>query len=76
MVPDEEMVSEGVVQALEEAAAEKTDPEPAPQSDGDAPVAAGRLRTPRRWESLLVDASVIGGLDRWSRRLAGLAWQR
>jgi ATP-dependent helicase/nuclease subunit B len=28
---------------------------------------------PRRWESLLVDAAVIGGLERWQRRLAGLA---
>ncbi|HKE19191.1 MAG TPA: PD-(D/E)XK nuclease family protein [Kofleriaceae bacterium] len=28
---------------------------------------------PRRWERLLVDAAVIGGLDRWERRLAGLA---
>ncbi|MFM2125207.1 MAG: hypothetical protein RL328_1658 [Acidobacteriota bacterium] len=28
--------------------------------------------TPRRWEQYLVDAAVIGGLDRWERRLAGL----
>jgi CRISPR/Cas system-associated exonuclease Cas4 (RecB family) len=28
---------------------------------------------PRRWERLLVDAAVIGGLDRWERRLGGLA---
>ncbi len=27
---------------------------------------------PRRWERLLVEASVIGGLDRWRERLAGL----
>ncbi len=31
------------------------------------------LRAPRQWERLLVDAAVIGGLDRWRRRLAGLA---
>jgi len=30
-------------------------------------------RVPRRWEALLVDAAVIGGLDRWRRRLSGLA---
>lgn len=37
-----------------------------------APVVAGSLRTPARWERLIVDASVIGGRDRWERRLAGL----
>ncbi len=30
-------------------------------------------RAPWRWERLLVDASVIGGRDRWTRRLDGLA---
>ncbi|HET9988126.1 MAG TPA: hypothetical protein VFQ65_06395, partial [Kofleriaceae bacterium] len=30
---------------------------------------------PWRWEQLLVDAAVIGGLDRWERRLAGLEAQ-
>jgi RecB family exonuclease/superfamily I DNA/RNA helicase len=36
------------------------------------PVAAGQLRAPRRWEQLLVDAAVIGGRERWARRLDGL----
>lgn len=27
---------------------------------------------PRRWEALLVDAAVVGGADRWRRRLKGL----
>jgi ATP-dependent helicase/nuclease subunit B len=27
---------------------------------------------PRRWEHLLVDAAVIGGRDRWRRRVYGL----
>lgn len=31
------------------------------------------LRTPQHWERLLVDAAVIGGRDRWVRRLEGLA---
>jgi ATP-dependent helicase/nuclease subunit B len=36
------------------------------------PVSLGTLRAPTRiWERLLIDASVIGGLDRWRRRLAG-----
>lgn len=38
------------------------------------PVLAGTLRAPRRWEKLLVDASVIGGDPRrWERRLGALA---
>jgi len=32
-----------------------------------------QLHLPRRWESLLVDAAVIGGAGRWHRRLDGLA---
>lgn len=36
------------------------------------PVVAGGLRAPARWERLLVDSAVIGGKDRWARRLEGL----
>jgi len=32
----------------------------------------GTLRAPWRWEELIVDAAVIGGKDRWVRRLDGL----
>jgi ATP-dependent helicase/nuclease subunit B len=45
---------------------------PTPVVEPPAPVVSGTLRAPRRWERLLVEASVIGGLDRWRRRLAGL----
>jgi len=45
---------------------------PSPAVEPAAPVVSGTLRAPRRWERLLVEASVIGGLDRWRRRLAGL----
>jgi ATP-dependent helicase/nuclease subunit B len=31
------------------------------------------VRTPRKWEALIVESSVIGGASRWERRLAGLA---
>jgi ATP-dependent helicase/nuclease subunit B len=41
-------------------------------ADADSPVVSGTLRAPRRWERLIVDAAVIGGYDRWVRRLAGL----
>ena len=43
---------------------------------GDTELEAGpsrRLETPRRWESLLVDAAVIEGKGRWRRRLDGVA---
>lgn len=33
---------------------------------------AGTLRAPWRWEDLIVEAAVIGGFDRWQRRLRGL----
>jgi CRISPR/Cas system-associated exonuclease Cas4 (RecB family) len=32
----------------------------------------GEVRAPAGWERLIVDASVIGGADRWRRRLDGL----
>lgn len=48
------------------------DPEAADEEQIDAPVLAGSLRTPRRWEQMIVDAAVVGGLARWERRLRGL----
>jgi RecB family exonuclease len=47
--------------------------DPALDVDPDAPVVAGSLRAPWRWEKLIVDAAVIGGTARWKRRLEGLA---
>src|SRR5438128_2507263 len=49
--------------------------EPGPPEDLDAPVVAGALRAPWRWEQLLIDAAVIGGRERWKRRLDGLEAQ-
>ena len=47
---------------------------PAAPPDGDErPVLEGSLRTPFRWERLLVESAVVGGRDRWERRLEGLA---
>ena len=41
--------------------------------DDDArPVVDGSLRAPWRWDRLLVESAVIGGHDRWARRLSGL----
>ena len=47
------------------AAVEAPPEEPAAES-------TGRLETPANWEKLLVDAAVVGGYDRWARRLRGL----
>ncbi len=41
-----------------------------PDTD-DRPVIEGGLRTPWRWDRLLVESAVIGGHDRWARRLSG-----
>ena len=43
--------------------------------DPERPVEEGTLRAPRRWEHLIVEASVVGGIDRWRRRLGGLQAQ-
>jgi hypothetical protein len=42
------------------------------REDPAAPIAGGSLRTPWRWERLLVDAKLIHYRDRWHRRLDGL----
>lgn len=44
----------------------------APQVADDDAAYDGNLRQPYRWEELLVEAAVIGGKDRWHRRLRGL----
>lgn len=48
---------------------EESGPDPAA---GDATEAPGFV-APRRWERLILDSEVIGGLDRWERRLARFA---
>jgi CRISPR/Cas system-associated exonuclease Cas4 (RecB family) len=40
---------------------------------GEAVTVEGSLRAPRRWERLLVETSVIGGLSRWESRLEAAA---
>jgi len=58
--PDDEM--------LADFAAPPAATEPPPDPDGFEPA----LAVPIGWEKLLVDAAVIGGHDRWARRLRGL----
>ena len=44
-----------------------------PVVEEDSAVVDGTLRAPWKWERLIVESSVIGGADRWHRRLDGLA---
>ena len=48
-----------------------TPPAPPASPAADAPAVDGALRAPWKWEKYLVEAAVIGGRDRWKRRLAG-----
>ena len=43
-----------------------------PVDADDRPVVGGALRAPWHWDRLLVEAAVIGGHNRWVRRLGGL----
>lgn len=54
-------------------AADTAPPEPPPQrADENAPSVGGTIRAPWKWEELLVEAAVVGGRERWERRLRGL----
>lgn len=63
IVPDRDRVDEAQPEDEQQAQARR------PATDEQV---AGTLRAPWRWEDLIVEAAVIGGLDRWRRRLAGL----
>ncbi|MDB4941010.1 MAG: ATP-dependent nuclease, subunit [Labilithrix sp.] len=58
--------------ARAEADGAAAEPRPGPVEE-DRAAAHGTLRAPRHWERLLVDAAVIGGAERWQRRIEGLA---
>lgn len=49
------------------------DQPPADAGERDLSADVDTPRAPWQWHRLLVDAAVVGGLDRWRRRLAGLA---
>jgi hypothetical protein len=70
--PDPELVPQFTTDAADEPISSAETDIPASGSD-ETPVLEGQLRAPRRWERLLVEAAVIGGRDRWRRRLEGLA---
>jgi hypothetical protein len=71
VTPDSESVPEfmaGVVDTAVDSVGTSTS---APSTEATI-VQDGQLRAPRRWERLLVEAAVIGGRDRWQRRIEGL----
>ena len=65
---------ESLMPAADDTAPREEGTPDAPADDSDAsPVLEGTLRAPWKWEQLLVDSAVIGGRERWRRRLDGLA---
>jgi ATP-dependent helicase/nuclease subunit B len=72
IAPDRELVPLFAPEAASEQGRPAESDDAAAAADG-APVTDGQLRAPRRWERLLVEAAVIGGGDRWRRRIEGLA---
>jgi ATP-dependent helicase/nuclease subunit B len=77
--PDDELVTPAVAEstasarlAAREQQADDEDAQPACDDPGARAVRSGTVRTPRRWERLLNEAAVIGGYERWERRLDGL----
>jgi ATP-dependent helicase/nuclease subunit B len=72
VAPEDELLGPAADNASpENPTVEPADSAQEPDAD-DHPVVEGTLRAPWRWEQLLVESAVIGGKDRWSRRLNGL----
>ena len=69
--PDEELLSEAIARASDAPPDEDSDDGERVLAEEKKATAFGTLRAPRLWERFLVDAAVIGGRDRWERRLAG-----
>jgi CRISPR/Cas system-associated exonuclease Cas4 (RecB family) len=74
MAPEDEMLG-AAADAMRATGPEAASPDINGSEEPDAddhPIVEGTLRAPWRWEQLLVESAVIGGKDRWTRRLAGL----
>ena len=67
------VLSERAADEFDESEGDEDDRRSDANVNGDEAVVAGTLRAPWKWESLLVESAVIGGSDRWARRLNGLA---
>jgi ATP-dependent helicase/nuclease subunit B len=62
----------GIPDEILEGEAGAAEPADSAADQEEAPALDGMLRAPWNWERLLVEAAVIGGQDRWTRRLDGL----
>ncbi|MFO0663218.1 MAG: PD-(D/E)XK nuclease family protein [Polyangiaceae bacterium] len=71
-VPPEESIADGIDDAAAEAQPPPEDSPLGARDPEERPVVEGTLRAPRLWERMLVEGLVIGGLERWKRRLAEL----
>jgi RecB family exonuclease len=69
-LPSDEMLRAFTAAEVDAAPAETSVSE-TDETDEDRAI-AGTLQAPAGWEDLLIDASVIGGAERWERRLRGL----
>ena len=78
VAPDEDSLPSAIARAGEETGSEarESGEESAPSAYGPDVTSGGTLRAPRRWERLLVEAAVIGGLSRWEKRICGLSRER
>lgn len=73
--PDEDLLRSSMAQLSPFPARDPSPDEeefPPDSSSSPLPSTAGTLRAPRRWERLLIESAVIGGLDRWQGRLEAL----
>ncbi|HVE84333.1 MAG TPA: PD-(D/E)XK nuclease family protein, partial [Myxococcales bacterium] len=59
--------------AEELAPADVESPEPPPEPELEADPRRAPVIAPRKWEQLIIEAAVIGGRERWKRRLDRLA---
>lgn len=72
VAPNDELVA-SAAEMENQASTREVDDFAAVSKPEHAAVVDGALRAPSRWERLIVDSAVIGGKDRWIRRLKGLA---
>ncbi len=69
--PQDEVFGSATAPAVDEAAEADGDERASAEHDETSAVVDGTLRAPWKWERLIVESSVIGGADRWHRRLDG-----
>src|SRR5262249_14311640 len=71
--PREETLAPGQLSLIDLFEANVGTQSPSREEEPRVAQADSTVRAPRQWEALLVESAVIGGVDRWARRLNGLA---